>query len=350
MTISSPPLPASLPEPRVKIRTYLRELFAGIGRELPESWPNVSPSEFAEYRQALSDRIDGLYQYIDSQTHIKAIQKQFARFFPETTLQLLRLDWAQPEQRHAVTEDTLQRLERRPPAIVAYDQLYCTPDSTERRANRILETIPQDSSSRVLFLGDDDLGSVILAPRFAGEVHVIDLDDRLLDYIEEQAPNTFLHKVDLFLGGLSRDMYESYDAVVLDPPWDEDASWLFLAKAIVCLKQVPHARIFLSFCPLEMELAGGAMSRMWRRLAQHGITPEAIETSFNLYDLVATETEGYQKLMKLYLPPISSPLMDLLRQAPYAFAHMYQLRRIEHFRPNRLRKWMLDWWHTSSSS
>ncbi len=340
---------APLPEPRVKIREYIRQLFTGIGRELPEVWPNISSSEFAEYRQALSDRIEGLYQYIDSQPDIHPTQKAFARFFPETTLRLLELDWSQPEQRHTVTQDTLDRLERRPPAVVAYDQLYCTPDSTERRANRVLETVPQDPTSRVLFLGDDDLGSIILAPRFAGEVHVIDLDDRLLSYIEEQAPNVVRHKVDLFLGGIPRDMVESYDAVVLDPPWDEHGSWLFLAKAIVCLKQVPHARIFLSFCPLEMELAGAAMARMWRRLAQHGLTAEAIETSFNLYDLVATETEGYQKLMKLYLPPVSSPLMDLLRQAPYAFAHLYQLRRIEHFQANRMRKWWFDWWHTSSS-
>ncbi len=324
---------------------FLRNLCEGSGLILPEGWPDVPPSEFASLRKALRDRIDGLYQYIDSQASINRTQKRFARFFPETAMQLLRLDWSQPEERHQVSEDVLEQLDDRPPAVVAYDQLYCTPDSTERRIHRIMENIPAEPSSRVLFLGDDDLGCVVLAPRFTGETHVIDLDDRLLDFIKERAPSVSQHKVDLFLGGIPRSMKETFDAVVLDPPWDEHGSWSFLAKAMVCLKQTTHARIFLSFCPLEMELAGAPTARMWKRLALHGFTAEAIETSFNLYDLVATETDKYQELMTLYIPVIDSPFLEMLKQAPYAFAHLYQLRRIEHFRPS-WRTMLRNWWHS----
>ena len=338
----------SLPEPRQKIRAFLRNLCDGVGLALPENWPAVPPSELASLRKALRDRIDGLYQFIDSQASISLTQKRYARFFPETTMQLLRLDWCQAESYHEASEEVVGRLEGRPPAVVAYDQLYCTPDSTQRRIHRILQSVPAEPNSRVLFLGDDDLGSVVLAPGFVGETHVIDLDNRLLEFIQERAPSVTRHKVDLFSDGIPKAMKGAFDAVVLDPPWDEYGCWSFLNKAIVCLKQEPHARIFWSFCPLQMELAGAPVARLWKRLAAHGFTAEAIETSFNLYDLVATETDEYQALMKIYLPEVDSLLLQLMKQAPYAFAHLYRLRRIEHFKLGWRAKLQL-WWHTSAS-
>lgn len=341
---------SSLPEPRRRIRDFLQHLVAGVGLGLPTGWPTCPPHEIAGLRRTLLDRIAGLYQYIDAQPDIPRTQKAFARFFPETALHLLELDHARSVEAHVVSDEALALLVGRPPAIVQFDQLYCTPDSTERRVRRIVEAIPPGPTTRVLFLGDDDLGSVMLASQIEAEIHVVDLDDRLLDFIGERAPSVVCHKIDLFLGGLPRAMKESFDAVVLDPPWDEDASWLFLAKAILGLKQTSQARIFLSFCPLEMELAGAATARLWQRLAAHGIILEAVERNFNLYDLVATEEDDFQELMKLYLPPVDSSLMTLLREAPYAFAHLYQLRRMEHFEPNPWRQRWLAWWHGSSSS
>jgi len=133
-----------------------------------------------------------------------------------------------------ITPEVLELLGTRPEAIIEYDQLYCTPDSTERRIERILQEFG-DEKHRVLFLGDDDMGSVVLASRFKGEVHMMDLDDRIHEAVAEKAPSVFRHKVDFVQGGVPVEFYQTFDAVILDPPWDFYRLWCFLDKAMFCL-------------------------------------------------------------------------------------------------------------------
>lgn len=335
------------PTHRRKLRAYLTMLFEELGRPLPEAWPDVPGEVFYEYFGSLRQQIDRLMEHIATREDLEWRQKKWARFFPETVLHLLRADWqSPPEWFEQASESTEEVLSRRPPPIVQYDQLYCTPDSTERRAHKIIQAF-NEREGRVLFLGDDDLGSVILAPHFDGEVHVIDLDDRLLRFIEEQDMGIQTHSFDLIQRGVPASFYESFDAVVLDPPWDYHGTWSFLNKAIYCLKDHRRARIFLSFCPLQLELERNHMARFLKRLSKLGMTCEAIVNSFNLYDLIPIDTPEYDTLIDYYILKLDSPLMDLLQQAPYAYAHLYELRRLEGVRPSALGRAWFKWWHTA---
>jgi len=333
-------------EVRARLRGFLRQLFDTLGDPLDDGWPDVPPEVYHGHMARLRGQIDGLYSYIDRLKSLNKGQKLLARFLPESALQLLRHDWMAPAGALAVDPVDEARLSSRPPPEVDFDQLYCTIDSTARRARRISAAYGAPSD-RVLFMGDDDLGSVLLAPQFPGEIHALDLDERLLSYIEEAAPEVHRHRYDLMQRGVPARWFESFDAVVLDPPWDYHGAWAFLTKAIYCLKQTRTARLFLSFCPLQLEIQGRYMPRFWRRLTRLGLTCETITPCFNLYDLKTIDTPAYDALFEYHLPQIESPLMDLLRQTPFTYAHMYELRRIEAFQMNRLTRAMFRWWHAA---
>lgn len=333
-----------LEHPRYRIRVFLHRLFRFLGQELPEDWPEVSASTFCYYKGWLQKHLDSLYQYIEARREFDRDQQLMPRYLGETALYLMRVDFMYPETMHTATQESLDALSGRPEAIIQFDQLYCTADTTERRANRVREGFDVEGS-RVLMLGDDDLVSVLLAPDFRGEVHVIDLDDRLLDYVRSQVPQVQCHKADFFYGGIPAKLYQTFDAVMLDPPWTFYHMWCFLDKAIFCLKEDDHARIFLSYCPLLLEHRQGLMGKFQKRLAQRGFTFESVETAYNLYELSPEVLPDFQSRLDQWLPQVDSPLLSFLRQLPYAHAQLYVLRRLAHHRPNVLRRWFFYWWN-----
>lgn len=330
---------------RQRLRNYLRELFEEHGTALPEEWPHVPHEVFNFHYKELRERIDRLYDYIDRHPTLKRKQKQYARFFPESVIQLLLFDWHTPEEDSVAQESTIKVLQERPAPSVTFDQLYCTPDTTERRADRIRKAF-SGRKGKILFLGDDDLGSVTLAQDFEGEIHMLDLDQRLLQYVNEQAPSVITHSYDLIGSGVPVEFYESFDAVVLDPPWDIWGAWAFLSKAIYCLKRDRHARIYFSFCPLQLELEGKRMAKLIRRFAKHGMGFESILARFNIYDLQPIDTPAYGALTEDYILHIDSPLMDALQKAPYAYAHLYELRRLREIQMPKWKQAFFKWWNT----
>ncbi|MCB9643785.1 MAG: bis-aminopropyl spermidine synthase family protein [Myxococcales bacterium] len=334
--------------PSSHIRTFLHQLFTEIGDPLPEMWPHVSSAEYASRFRTLRQRLSQLYDFLDKHPTQNRVQRLFTRFYAESASALFALDREQAGLSLQAHPSSVQKLAARPPVEVRYDQLYCTPDSTERRVNKILEVQSSPDQGRVLFVGDDDLGSIVLSDRFQGEIHVIDLDTRLLDFIEQQAPQVQLHKIDLILGGVPPWMQGHFDTVVLDPPWDIGGAWAFLSRALYCLKQSPAARIILAFCPIQMELIGSEMRRFWLRLARYGLACESIHAACHLYDLTPMQTESYRRAFGLYLPEIESPLFDVLIKVPYTFSHLYELRRIEGFRMGKLRQKLFSWWLTNN--
>lgn len=342
--LESPPLSLAT-SPTPQIRRFLHHLFAHFGDPLPDDWPHLSPRAFASHERQLRRRLSQLYEFLDRDPTQTRIQRLFARFYAESAASLLALDYRNAHAPRSAHPSTCERLAKRPPVEVRYDQLYCTPDSTERRVNKILD-VTTDPNGRVLFVGDDDLGSILLSERFAGEIHVIDLDTRLLDFIADQAPRVQRHKIDLILGGVPRSMFGQFDTVVLDPPWDIGGAWAFLSRALYCLRESPSARILLAFCPIQMELFGTQMRRFWTRLSRYGLFCESIDPACHLYDLSPMRTPDYQRAFGLHLPTVESPLLDALRLVPYTFAHLYELRRIEPFRIHPLRKALFTWWLT----
>lgn len=329
--------------PRHAIRTFLRELFEMLGEPLPSHWPDVSATEYSTFRLLLTTNFDGLYEYVEHRSEFTPDQQLMPRYLGETVLYLLELDYEQPESRHEAPPELIENLSDRPEAIIEFDQLYCSPDTTHRRVQRILRDFG-DTDAKILFLGDDDLGSVALEPHFSGEIHMIDLDDRLHEYIAEKAPRVQRHKADFIFKGVSPDLHEYFDAVILDPPWDHYRLWCFLDKAIYCLKQSPHARIYFCHCPLLLEHRLRKVDVFQKRIAKRGFTFESIETAFNLYCLSANDLPDFQDRLEKLLPPIESPLLEFIRRIPYAHAQLYVLRRLPQFKMNPIKRFFFNWW------
>ncbi|MCB9643787.1 MAG: bis-aminopropyl spermidine synthase family protein [Myxococcales bacterium] len=330
--------------PRRRIRNFLYQLFEMLGEELPEAWPKIPAEELGPLLGTLRAHLQPLYNYVESQQKLILEQRYLPRYLGETALYLMRLDWLYPEERHAPVPDIEALLADRPPAIIDFDQLYCAPETSKRRADRIRESF-DSPVCKVLMLGDDDLISVVLAQDFRGEVHMVDLDDRLHEYIAQKDPSIHRHKADFIYSGMPKEMHQQYDAVVLDPPWDAYRMGCFLEKAMYCLKDDLDARIYMSYCPLVLEFHEKKLEQLQTRVARLGFTFERIETAFNLYDLKPETLPDFQTRLERWMPPIESPLLDFLRRLPFAHSHLYTLRRLPFDRPNWLKRKIFTWWN-----
>ncbi|HAA58709.1 MAG TPA: hypothetical protein DCE42_28360 [Myxococcales bacterium] len=333
------------PSPRPKIRHFLQNIFEVSALYDLEEWPNVSHELYLKAREELRIRVDTVYNFMKHKGFNWEKRSSF-RIFGETLLQLLWIDWSDPEAKHTATHEVLSQLSKRPQAILDYDQLYCTPDSAERRRDLVL-THHALADKKVLFIGDDDLGSVVLAPHFPGEIHMLDLDQRLLQFVQEEAPNVHRHEVNLILSGIPAPLHKYFDAVFLDPHWEYSGAWMFLNKAIYALSEHPDARIYLSFCPVHLEYQPGQMTRFWKRLASLGMMCEQVIPAFNLYSLDEADIPEFRALIDEYLPQLESSFANALREIPFAFSNMYVLKRIPGHRPHKIRSFFFNWWHSA---
>ena len=330
--------------PRYKIRDYLHRIFRFLGLPLPEEWPAVPPSTYGEYLKFLRNNLRGFYNFISNVPELNEDQRSMPIHMGETVYYLYYLDWHYPDSYNDPDPELEKLLEDRPLAITEYDQLYCTPDSTKRRADKVREEFDYPES-RVIFLGDDDLISVELARNFKGEIHVVDLDQRLLNFISSKAPSVKLHRADFILRGLKPEFYQAFDAALLDPPWDYYRLWSFLEKALFCLKDSPEARVFLSYCPLVLDQRQGKFGKFQSRLAKLGFCFESIHLAFNLYDLSPRHLPDLQERLDKILPDLNSPLLDKLRLVPFVHSNLYVIRRLNKFKLNPLRKLFFYWWN-----
>lgn len=334
--------------PSGKIKAYLKALMAAIGEELPASWADEPPEGYQQRAHKLRRSCEQLHDYVASQElppQQQRDQQISLRLVSESAMALLHLDATRPLDWTTASSESIELLRRRPRPKIALDQLYCTPDSTERRAMAALHGLT-DPSGKLLCLGDDDLCSLVLAAQAppSAEVHAVDFDHRLLEHITATAPAVRTHHCDLIQGGLPKAFVEAFDAVLLDPPWDAYGTWNFLDKAILALRPGIHGRIYLSFCPVYIEHIDRKMDRFWAKLARRGLICEQVDPAFHLYHLEGTQ---FSTLLQHQLPTIESPLFACLRQVPYGFSHLYTLRRLARTPKDYLGDAWRRWWHVA---
>ncbi len=170
-----------------------------------------------------------------------------------------------------------------PAPLVELDQCHSTPKTKLRRV-LAMHTAGAIDRRRILLLGDDDLISVALL-RFVRqlggrieELVIVDVDRRLLGFIEEQlddAPFPFrCVQADL------RDerVDGRFDTVVTDPPYTVAGAELFLARAAEALSG-PGSNVFLSFGSRRP----GAQFALQRSIAELGLEIRALTRDFNEY-------------------------------------------------------------------
>lgn len=144
-----------------------------------------------------------------------------------------------------------QAIANRPRAARKFDQFFALEDTVARRIN-LMDFYGDIDSKRLLFLGDDDGGSIAAAGlRKAKEISVLDIDKQILNNIKNISVKENL--------GITTGQYDArkmlpgqykgkYDVVFTDPPYTAAGVGCFLSRAIEALdRSNPAARVYLCF-------------------------------------------------------------------------------------------------------
>ncbi|MFC6676092.1 bis-aminopropyl spermidine synthase family protein [Nonomuraea ferruginea] len=159
----------------------------------------------------------------------------------------------------------------------ALDHVPATPETVLRRA-LLLGARFWLPGGRLLCVGDHDLTSVavkLVHPET--DVTVVDVDDRILAYIDEQRLGIHTRWADLRLGlpASARD----HDLAVTDPPYTPEGVGLFVARALEGLTE--NGRVLLAYGASERTPA--LALKVQNALSALNVAFEAIYPDFNRY-------------------------------------------------------------------
>ncbi len=172
-------------------------------------------------------------------------------------------------------------VENVPAPLAALDHVQATPETVVKRALWLDERYDL-GSAKLLFLGDHDLTSLAVRTlRPDANLTVVDLDDRVLAYIDELSDRSIrtLH-TDLRVG-LPPSVTGRMDLVFSDPPYTSEGMGLFAARGVQALREPSDGRLLLAYGYSPRHPTLGA--QVQRSLATLGLTFEAILPDFNRY-------------------------------------------------------------------
>lgn len=318
---------AQLPDSRVKVREYLQGLFNVLSYPDGEEWPNVSRTSFRELIELVEGRCQVERARLPGNDKASYEARMAIYLYQEFIRELIWLDWSVEPSKHEIDPSWNAIVEGRPTGTMEFDQLFCTVDATFRRAQETLMYVSQ-VGGKVLCLGDDDLVSLALREYWDGEIHVIDLDTRLLDFIKEKDPSIHCHKFDLDNDSIPDDLRGQFDVVLYDPPWEKYPAWLFLQWADACLKPEANVHILMSFCPLYLEYDEKKLDQVFQDFTKAGFGFDAIHPRFSLYSMGEENNPELVSLLNQYEIPLESLFLDQARKLPYVFSNMYVIRRL----------------------
>ena len=167
-----------------------------------------------------------------------------------------------------------------PSVDLAIDQSHCTVETKVRRALYLLRETSLSRSS-LLLLGDDDLTSIavaLVAQRYgvAANVTVLDVDERVVEFIEQHAPEADCRVHDL-REPLPDDLRGAFGVVMTDPPYTVEGAALFLARAVSALRE--SGEVLLCFGPKDH----ADSLELYRRMVSMGLYPRALHRNFSEY-------------------------------------------------------------------
>ncbi|WP_410645632.1 bis-aminopropyl spermidine synthase family protein [Amycolatopsis sp. lyj-346] len=168
-----------------------------------------------------------------------------------------------------------------PSPLAALDHVQATPETVLRRA-LWLDAQYDLASTRLLFLGDHDLTSLaVRAVCPSASLTVVDLDERVLAYLDERSGREIraVH-ADLRVG-LPPSLAGGFNLVFSDPPYTPEGMGLFAARGVQALREPSEGRLLLAYGYSPRHPALGA--QVQRALATLGLTFEAILPGFNRY-------------------------------------------------------------------
>lgn len=192
-----------------------------------------------------------------------------------------------PERYQGVLHKLEALWARRPEVDVRLDQSFALPTSNLRRCLFALDRGALLGKS-VLFLGDDDAGSLavaLLARELGSEVRVaaLDIDGRVLEYLRSCAQSEGV-EIELLEQDarepLSAGWRGQFDTVFTDPPYTLPGLNLFLSRALEATGNSQGRSIFLSFGrrpPVEAARVAETVARM-------GLALIELRPGFNRYE------------------------------------------------------------------
>jgi len=142
-------------------------------------------------------------------------------------------------------------LEQRPGAQRDFDQFYADLETPIKRAKYMSSNFDLQNK-KVLFIGDDDFGSIVAAiTKLPSQITALEIDKNLLNVIKKISEKNKLNIQTVEYDALKKlepKFYNAFDIVFIDPPYTESGVNLFLSRAIDALKQTNNcAKIYLNF-------------------------------------------------------------------------------------------------------
>jgi predicted methyltransferase len=192
-----------------------------------------------------------------------------------------------------------------------YDQFLATVATSARKA-AILDFFADILQKRILFLGDDDFISLVVAKtKKAQQITVVDIDDAVLQKIREIADKQKLSlqtvKHDL-RKPLPKELNNKFDVVFTDPPYAANGVALFASRAIEALdKDNQTARIYLCFG--NSDRAKERFLPIQEQLTKMGLILRWIFDKFNRYD----GAESIGSTSSLYIAEITPKTRPLIK-------------------------------------
>lgn len=202
----------------------------------------------------------------------------------------------------------------RPPPISSYDQGALTSDSVFQRL-ALMYAQGDIVQKKILLLGDDDLLSLALAltglPR---EIVVVEIDNRLCDFIREAAYGKNLRVTVLQHDSREKmppNLHAAFDTFITDPSETIQGLLLFVEKGLSTLMPGAAHTGYFGITLIEASLHKW---NLWERhlLQNHAITFTQISAPFSLYAKGTSQT-GMPKLD--FAPLAHSPRVPWYRSA-----------------------------------
>jgi len=131
-------------------------------------------------------------------------------------------------------------LEKRPPPEFALDQSHADFSTVLKKTLYLLKK-GDIEGRKIIFLGDDDLISLAIGlTKLAKEITVVDIDQRILDFISKSVKELSISNFNTLLYDIRKpcpnNIINKYDVVIMDPPYTNEGLRLFLKRARQILK------------------------------------------------------------------------------------------------------------------
>ena len=185
-------------------------------------------------------------------------------------------------------------LKNRPKPNYSYDQAHATVPTVIRRVLYLLKK-GEIEGRKLIFLGDDDATSILIGlTGLADRITVIDIDQEVLNNLSDLAKHNSIKNIDFFNHDLREPLptalLNTYDVVIMDPPYTNQGLRLFLKRAKEVLKthiQIDNnsyisigKKLFLCFGnkpPKEMQ-------KIQLSILDHGFVVKEMRPDFNHYE------------------------------------------------------------------